>query len=190
MKIQETIAAFLASQGQHKEAEEVLASNSRGTWVRLGDHAIRTAPETNRTHVAHVIQLALDTPENGGAGMACDFVIKAEAHPVQAGVIQYRAWLVKVQGTRELHDAGLVAPEVATLERRIVGLYIARRIIKPVTNNFLVQAENAQALITADLELARKLGAIPELLDLGVVEFPGTPKEQMLKLVQLLGKKQ
>ena len=127
LTIQQIIAAFLAAQGQHKEAAEVLASDNRGTWLRLGEHAIRTAPEYNRTHVAHSIRYALDRPENGGGGTAADFILKPEAHPMLEGVTLYRAW--RINDDRTLADTGFVSEDTEALKRRVVGLYAVRAIV-------------------------------------------------------------
>lgn len=127
MKIQEIIAAFLTAQGQHAEASEAFASNDRATWTKLVDHAIRTAPEYNKTHVCHVLTYLMDRPENGGADTAIDFIIKPEAHPMQAGVRLYRAWRVLPD---KLDDTGLVSNDADTLTRRVVGLYVARGIVR------------------------------------------------------------
>ena len=187
MKIQEIIAAFLASQGQHKQAEEALAATDRRDWQRLVDETIRTAPETNRTRVARALKLTMDRPANGGPGMAADFVIKAEPHPMQAGKVYYRAWRVPHIVPAPLVDTGFVSDDLDALERRIVGMYVVRRIAKPIANNFLPQAEAAALEAQKQLDRALELGAIPALLDEGIIEFPGTGVEQLAKLEQLLG---
>lgn len=127
MKIQEIIAAFLAAQGQHAEAIDALASVDRTTWLKLVDHAIRTAPEHNKTHVAHVLTYLMDRPENGGLNAAEDFVIKPEPHREQTGVTVYRAWRVLKTG---LDDTGLAGIDQDKVIRRVVGLYVARGIVR------------------------------------------------------------
>lgn len=126
--IQNALMAILASQGQHKEAQEALASTERGQWNRLVDHAIRTAPEHNRTHVAYVLKLALDDPSTGGPGIAQDFAIVAEENKC-TGAMWYRACIVPTNG--RCIDAGLFGPDPEVIKRRIVGLYVAREILMP-----------------------------------------------------------
>lgn len=127
MTIQETLAAFLSAHGQHALAQQALQSAHRLDWVRLGDEAIRSAPEYNRTHVAHTIKLALDAPENGGGNSALDFEMRPEPHVEQPGITMYRAWVLP-RDSSVAEDAGLACADPETLKRRIVGLYTARKI--------------------------------------------------------------
>lgn len=123
--------AFLAAEGEHDAAQEALASTTRAEWNRLVDLAIRMAPEDNRTHVAHVLKLALDNIEFGGAGLAVDFIIEPEANPC-TGAMWYRAYMLQqVDGITQRIDAGLYGPDAETIKRRTVGLYVVRNIQMP-----------------------------------------------------------
>jgi hypothetical protein len=127
MRIQETIAAFLSAQSQHEAAKEALVSGHRNEWVKLGEEAIRTAPEHNRTHVAHSIKYALDSPQWGGPGLAEDFLIKPEPHPFKPETL-YRAWKVNTN-PRALVDMELVSPDPEILKRRLIAMYVVRAVI-------------------------------------------------------------
>ena len=118
----EVIAVLLASQGQHDDAQAAFACTDRDVLIALGNNAIRTAPEHNRTHVAQVVKLALDNPENGGPGVAADFVSKPEINH-GTGETWYRAY------RKESHsdvDLGLIGRTQAQILRRVVGLYVVR----------------------------------------------------------------
>jgi hypothetical protein len=132
VKIQEILAAFLSAQGQHEAAKEALVSGHRNEWVRLGEEAIRTAPEHNRTHVAHSVKYALDSPSTGGPGIAEDFIIKPEPHPFKTETL-YRAW--RIETNRKLTDMELVSPDPDILERRLVALFVVRAVIKEGAGN-------------------------------------------------------
>lgn len=136
MKIQEILGAFLSAHGKHAEAARAFESTDRLTWEHLADEAIRSAPESERTHVAHTVKLALDAPETGGPGQATDFEIRPEtrrvpaiegAQPGEPIRTMYRAWM-KDATEEKWHDCGLASEDISNLKRRIVGLYVAREI--------------------------------------------------------------
>lgn len=118
MNIQGILGAFLSAHHNHEAAAKAYASVTRNEWVSLADLAIRTAPEYNRTHVAQVVKLALDSPENDGPGDAADFEIRKEQHPLSDAAI-YRAY-------RADEFLGLAHHDVAPLLRRLVGMYVVR----------------------------------------------------------------
>lgn len=135
MKIQDILGAFLSAHGKHALATEAFESTSRAVWNRLGDEAIRSAPEYNRTHVAQVVKLALDDPENGGPGDAQDFEIRPEARrtTLVLGAVampdtkpMYRGYMMAKLGGAT--DCGLASDDIENLKRRIVGMYVARTI--------------------------------------------------------------
>lgn len=135
MKIQDILGAFLSAHGKHDLAAEAFASTARLEWEKLVDDCIRTAPEAERTHVAHTVKLALDAPANGGPGHAQDFEIRREprrlplvlgAIAVDDGAPMYRAYMMAKLGGAT--DAGLASEDIEKLKRRIVGLYVAREI--------------------------------------------------------------
>jgi hypothetical protein len=122
MGIREKLTAFLAAQGQHDAAQRALISDTRNDWEGLADIAIRTAPEWNRTHVAHTLKLALDDPANGGAGVAEDFELRAEPHPFLSGAQPiWRAYHVTTGAY-----TGLLALYRDQIERRVIGSYVVR----------------------------------------------------------------
>jgi hypothetical protein len=131
--IQEQLVAFLAAHGLPLSTiGQAEASTTRQEWEALADKAIRTAPEHNRTHVAHTLKLALDSPQNGGPGVACDFTILPEVN-VGLREIWYRAFRCpKGIGLGKPHyDIGLCYRYPEQVKRRIVGLYVAREIKMP-----------------------------------------------------------
>lgn len=132
MTIQDTLLAFLAA---HGEPLSVLCRAETATTqpelAALVDRAIRTARESERTHVAHVLYLALDDPANGGPGLAQDFAVVAEEHPLNDGEIWYRGYRCP-QGVgpgKPYFDTGLYWRDPEQVKRRIVGLYRACRTI-------------------------------------------------------------
>lgn len=133
MTIQETLAAFLAAHGFHLSTiAEAHDSTTRLQWEALADKAIRSAPEHNRTHVAHTLKLALDNPDNGGPGVAQDFAILPEVNHA-LGETWYRAYRCP-EGTgpgKPHFDTGMCWRYPEQVARRIVGLYVAREIKMP-----------------------------------------------------------
>lgn len=125
--IQHILGAFLSAQGQHELARQAFESDNRLDWVRLGDEAIRSAPEYNRTHVAHVVKLALDSPDCGGPNLADDFELRKENDPLTTLPV-YRAYRLRPGVLPEY--MGLASREIDKLERRVVGMYVARNITK------------------------------------------------------------
>jgi hypothetical protein len=127
LTVQQQIAAFLSAQGQHHAAKLALESTNRTEWTKLVEIAIRTAPEYNRTHVAHTLRYEMDKPVNGGANTAADFILKPEAHPMREGEQLNRAWMIN--DNRTLSDTCMVSADVEALKRRVVGLYVVRAIV-------------------------------------------------------------
>jgi hypothetical protein len=123
-KVQHILSVFLAEQGHDVPAQEALHAETRLEWERLADLAIRTAPESKRTEVAQAIKYALDLPENGGPGLAADYLLRRVAHPLQPGQFLYRAY--RVYKLRDPEFIELVSPDVETLKRRVVGSHVVR----------------------------------------------------------------
>jgi hypothetical protein len=130
-RIQEVLGVMLSSVGQHELARQAFESTSRLDWVRLGDAAMRHAPEYNRTHVGFVVKLALDSPDNGGPNDAADFEIRKEKNELTDAPI-YRAYRLNPPDSPKPYEyLGLAHHDIDKIERRIVGMYVARSIKKP-----------------------------------------------------------
>lgn len=128
MTIQEILGAYLSAHGQHELARQALESANRTDWVHLGDEAIRSAPEAEKTNVAFTVKLALDDPANDGPNQARDYVMVAEPHKRQEGQTMYRAYLVLDEELGRIEDIGLAAPDSEVLKRRVVAAHIVRSI--------------------------------------------------------------
>jgi hypothetical protein len=131
--IQEHLVAFFAAHGLPLSTiGQAEASTTRQEWEALADKAIRTAPEHNRTHVAHTLKLALDSPQNGGPGLAQDFAVLPEPN-LSTGETWYRGFRCPegIGPGKPHYDTGLFWRDPAQVARRIVGLYVAREIKMP-----------------------------------------------------------
>lgn len=123
--IQGILGAFLSAHGKHDLATQAFESTDRKDWLRLGDEAMRSAPEHNRTHVAHIVKLALDSPANGGPGEAQDFEIRRIPHPLNAEQFIFKAYFADGK------EAGFSHHDVGPVARRLVGMYVVRCIQYP-----------------------------------------------------------
>lgn len=78
MTIQETLGAFLATQGQHEAGAAAYEATTRKQWLELAELAVRTAPAEERLNVAWRLATELSKPENGG-GVATAYLRRLEA---------------------------------------------------------------------------------------------------------------
>ena len=122
MTIQETLGAFLSAHGKHELAAQAFAAISRNDFVRLGDEAMRSAPEAERARVAHVVKRQLDSVAYGGPGLAEDFEIRKGTNPANGNPL-YRAY--RPNGEYMC----LAAHEPEKIYARLVGMYVVNNII-------------------------------------------------------------
>lgn len=123
--IQEILGVILAANGEMEASNEAFTAATPAQFARLGDLAIRTTPEYNRTTVACNVKLALDEPANGGSGLAADFEIRREENPVTGGT-WYKGYQLR-PGDEPLY-VGFASPDKGTLARRLVGMFVVRNL--------------------------------------------------------------
>ena len=127
-KIQKILHAHLATNGCWQPANEAQLSTTRMEWERFADLAIRTAPESRRTEVAQAVKLALDARENGGPGVAADYILRKAAHPMQDGYFLWRAFRITENPAIPVF-MGLVSDDLESLKRRVVGCCVVRNFV-------------------------------------------------------------
>lgn len=121
MNIQEILAVFLYAHGKSELATQAIHSSERNDWLRLGDETIRSAPEQERTRVAHKVKIQLDLQINGGPALAEDFEIRKGTNPISGNPL-YRAY--RPNGEYMC----LAAHEPEKVYARLVGMYVVRNI--------------------------------------------------------------
>lgn len=132
--IQETLGAFLSTHGEHEAAAKAFAATERAELQRLGELAIRTAPDWDRADTARAVKLALDSPDAGGPNEAADFVIKKEPHPMQDGAFIYRGYIVEQD--ENLRAIGLVNQDLKGLFTAMVRAFVIRKLTFPEGDTF------------------------------------------------------